>query len=79
MLETRLALRDDAVAEEADLTLQKHHALELCRGHRVELVAFLAVVHRESRYYPAPRRDKPIGSEQQSQRGSNAKRVLGIL
>ncbi len=50
MLETRFALRDDAVAEEAELTLQKHHALKRRVGHRMELlVAFLAFVNGEAR------------------------------
>lgn len=45
MLETRLIFRDVAVAEEAELTLQKHHALEWSGGHRVELpFAFLALI-----------------------------------
>ncbi len=37
MLDARLGLRDGAVAEEAKLPLNKHHALELSRGHRAKL------------------------------------------
>ena len=49
MLDTRLPLRYGAVAEETELTLQKHHALDWCGGHRLELpFAFLAFIGKRA-------------------------------